>query len=295
MNKKQSKALYHETSFSCQFPGDAGVMGCNEYRAAGDEYHWEGLKRGGVASSPLLVFQVTLEGWGIYEEPGDRRVIDRGKAFTAIVPSNHVYCLPAESSGWGFMWLVIQHAYVVKRIAETANRYSRVLSCADDSPIWLRCSEILKKLAADAYRSPIDLEEDLFRLMFAYERHWRSAIYQDDESQRILTTLEEMVLAELPGVLSVDEVARSHGMSRSHFSHWFREKTGHQPATYMTLLRLRLAERRLRETLDTMEHIASDNGFADANHFCKVFRRHYGISPGTFRKNSGVVRRPNDR
>lgn len=278
---------------SCQFPGEAGIMGAFEYRNAGEAYHWDGLKRGGVVSSPLLVFQATIEGWGVYEESGSKTTINPGKAFTAIVPSNHAYYLPEESPGWGFLWLVIQHKYVVGRIAETATRYGRVLDFPDDSAIRRECITILKKLAAKAYRSAIDLEEDLFRLMFSYERQWKHSAYRNDERAQILSALEVLVLERLPRVLSVDEIARTYGMSRSHFSHWLREKTGHQPAAYMTLLRLRLAESRLCETRDTMEHIAKDTGFADANHFCKVFRRYYGITPGTFRTNSGIAYRLN--
>lgn len=291
VNSTLADVSYSDRPFSCHFPGRAGLIGCAEYRKPGDEYYWDGLKRGGTKSSPLLVFQATVEGWGIYEESGNKTVVDSGKAFVGIIPSEHIYYLPAESPGWGFLWLIIQHKYVVSRIASLAAQHGCAVSFSDDAPLRHVYIAILKKLATEAYRTSIDLEEDLFRLMFAYERHLKNTAYEDDECSQILSDLEDTVSQALPAVLSVDEIARTYDMSRSHFSHWFRQKTGQQPATYMTLLRLRLAEQKLRETHDTLEHIAADTGFADANHFCKVFRRHYGISPGSFRKNSRTIRR----
>ncbi len=52
----------------------------------------------------------------------------------------------------------------------------------------------------------------------------------------------------------------------------------------MTQVRLEAAARHLAESDDTLDTIAAQTGVADANHLCKVFRRHYHLSPGTYRK-----------
>jgi transcriptional regulator GlxA family with amidase domain len=42
--------------------------------------------------------------------------------------------------------------------------------------------------------------------------------------------------------------------------------------------------RLLAGTDEKLETIARQTGFADANHLCKVFRRHLQVSPGEYRK-----------
>jgi len=55
-------------------------------------------------------------------------------------------------------------------------------------------------------------------------------------------------------------------------------------------VRLEEALKRLR-TGAKLETIAAQTGFADANHFCKVFRRHFLSSPGAYRELiSGINR-----
>ena len=52
----------------------------------------------------------------------------------------------------------------------------------------------------------------------------------------------------------------------------------------MTQVRLEEVACRLAQTDVTLAALASETGFADANHLCKVFRRYYHLSPGAFRK-----------
>lgn len=59
--------------------------------------------------------------------------------------------------------------------------------------------------------------------------------------------------------------------------------TGHTPAACVLELRLSEARRRPRETSAPLKDIAAATGFADANHLCKAFRRHFHLSPGAYR------------
>ncbi len=81
----------------------------------------------------------------------------------------------------------------------------------------------------------------------------------------------------------------AHDMSRSAFSHHFRNSTGMTPALFATRVRLEEALNRLLHSDQKLESIAEMTGFGDATHFCKVFRRHYYVSPGEYRKRLGVV------
>ena len=82
----------------------------------------------------------------------------------------------------------------------------------------------------------------------------------------------------------VDVLAAEHGMSRSHFSHFFRVRTGRTPARFATEVRIHEATRLLLDTRAPLKQIADACGFLDANHFCKVFRRLQHLSPASYRQ-----------
>ncbi|MGP4018956.1 helix-turn-helix domain-containing protein [Saccharopolyspora sp. 5N708] len=71
--------------------------------------------------------------------------------------------------------------------------------------------------------------------------------------------------------------------SRSRFAltRGFRAVHGLTPSEYQRQLRLRHARRLLAEG-STPAEAATASGFADQSHLTRWFRRHYGITPGTF-------------
>jgi transcriptional regulator GlxA family with amidase domain len=99
----------------------------------------------------------------------------------------------------------------------------------------------------------------------------------------MLDLVRAKVIASLPAALTVDELAADHGMARSHFSHYFRERTGMTPARFATEVRVHRATRMLVETQAPLKQIADACGFSDPNHFCKVFRRFQHLSPTSYR------------
>ena len=54
---------------------------------------------------------------------------------------------------------------------------------------------------------------------------------------------------------------------------------------YLTNIRLEEAVRLLNTTDDKTYVIARKVGYAEANYFSYVFKKHYGISPSKYRKN----------
>ena len=76
------------------------------------------------------------------------------------------------------------------------------------------------------------------------------------------------------------------GMCISGFTKKFHALTGLAPSAYILSLRLQKATDMLYTTEYSMEEIAKECGFCDANYLIKAFKRKYGITPGKFRNNS---------
>jgi transcriptional regulator GlxA family with amidase domain len=125
----------------------------------------------------------------------------------------------------------------------------------------------------------------LFEFTLAFERHVQAA--PSPEGQRLLEELRVRVLADPRRPLGIEVLAAEREMTRTAFSHFFRARTGLTPAHFITEVRVQVASRLLVTTRLGHEQIASECGFANSNHFSKVFRRFRHQSPGTYRRSVG--------
>jgi len=92
-------------------------------------------------------------------------------------------------------------------------------------------------------------------------------------------------IAEHPEAdLDVESLARRTAMSPRHFSRRFREEVGSTPARYVEAVRLEAARRRLEESTDSMEQVASRTGFGSAESMRRTFVRRLGVAPAEYRR-----------
>jgi AraC-like DNA-binding protein len=258
------------------------TAGC-ETRTIPAEYRLDGLKRGESRKHPRITFQATLSGWGVIEQGGRRWKVGPGQAFFVVMPAAHVYYLPAESPEWSFYWFHFGHPYIVQRILALAAKHPPVLDVTRTSGFLRQNLALFERICRQRFDDEFDEEEALFDWLFSFERHLHSLAYPQAERQALLEGLREYTLANIESSFGVEEIARRAGMSRSHYCHRFKDATGLTPAAYVNEVRLAEACLQLRKSPAPLKEIAAATGFADANHFCKVFRRHYHLSPGSYR------------
>jgi len=263
-------------------------FGSVETRTDPGGYHWDGMKRLGPHDRALVFFQFTLAGWGhfeLYGKPPQR--LPPGTAFFAVVPSRHRYYLPEGSPGWTFGWIGIYHPDLVRRIARQVAATGPVLQLQSQSALAAIATRLVRGAFRKDFRDRFEVELALFELTLAFERMAHQLRDPDGERERLLDEVRSRVLANPRQPIGVDALAAEHGMSRSHFTHHFRARTGLSPARFMTEVRVQEAARTLVATRAPLKQIANDWGFANANHFGKVFRRFQHQSPAVYRRAIG--------
>ncbi len=258
-------------------------LGC-ETRTVPRDYVWDGLRRGDDPAHPRLMLQVTLGGWGAFEARGRTWRVETGQAFLAVLPSPHVYCLPAESAHWSFFWLNCGHPWVVERGQQLAARHAPVFALAADSNLMAACRSFFTRICQGRFEDAFAEEMALLEWMLELERHLHDLAHPRGRRERLLEELRQFTLVNLDRAFGIEEFAQQQGLSRSHFSHRFRRATGLAPAAFVLETRLTEARRLLRESAAPLKEIAERTGFADANHFCKAFRRVFHVSPGAYRR-----------
>jgi len=85
--------------------------------------------------------------------------------------------------------------------------------------------------------------------------------------------------------ISVEKLCSKLHVSPTYFSTIFKKETDMNFVNYLTNIRLEEAVRLLNTTDDKTYVIARKVGYAEANYFSYVFKKHYGISPSKYRKN----------
>jgi AraC-like DNA-binding protein len=264
-------------------------FGSVETRTDPTSYHWDGMKRLARGDPPLFAFQLTLAGWGnfqLYGQPPLR--VTPGKAFIALMPSRHRYYLPENSPGWTFAWISIYHPYLLARIAKQVAITGPLFEVAPDGPLAASTARLVRGAIKKDFRNRFEVELALFEFLLACEQSAEQArdSFRDtpDQGRQLLDAVRSHIVAGLPKALDVHALAAGHGMSRTHFSHLFRARTGLTPAHFATEVRIHEAARMLLETHAPLKQIAAACGFANPNHFCKVFRRIQHVSPKAYRR-----------
>jgi len=83
--------------------------------------------------------------------------------------------------------------------------------------------------------------------------------------------------------LGVDDMARTAGLSRAHFSREFRRAFGESPHAYLLTRRLERAAALLRVTDRSVADICLSVGLQSIGSFTTSFTRTYGMSPTAYR------------
>ena len=133
---------------------------------------------------------------------------------------------------------------------------------------------------------PDDVKADINGLEYNLEqirkRVKKSTVQTDPRIQTVidyimLNPTEEYTSDKLSGMAEVAETT---------FRRLFKEATGKTATEFIRQVRLITAARLLLVSNDPVNCIAHDVGFEDANHFTRVFRQAFGMTPGRYRKMS---------
>lgn len=86
--------------------------------------------------------------------------------------------------------------------------------------------------------------------------------------------------------ISLDELLRLTGMSKSRFSRNFKRITGKTFVTYLNDMRIDSAKKYLTGTTQSVYWIARQVGYADERYFRRIFKERTGENPKKYRENN---------
>lgn len=107
-----------------------------------------------------------------------------------------------------------------------------------------------------------------------------SFAYTDDT---LADEVKRYLYQHLAESISLQQVAAAFHLSEAHLSHTFKKRTGRTVTGFMQHIRIHSAARALARTDRDLSDIAYSVGYADYNYFGRLFKRHFGQSPESYR------------
>lgn len=138
--------------------------------------------------------------------------------------------------------------------------------------------------------SRLEYQDALHELALALQAAAGCAVAIKRANREAAALARDYIEASLSRGFSLEDLERATGHCRWQLSRDFRALFGTSPYRYLTLRRLDLARRMMRDG-GAIAEIALDCGFSDQSHFGRVFKQTYGLTPKAW---LGGVRRTHD-
>lgn len=248
------------------------------------EYSWDGLTR---TDGPLLLFQYTMSGEGIFETEQDTYKVGEGTAFLTEIPGNHRYYFPENGTDWEFYFVLIRPRLILPNWEEAKTK----LGVTPQLPYSSKPIRLLREMYAEAkagrISDPYSASSFVYQFVSELCRFSSSSRSNRDSWPDKIKQAVSIMETQYANMLSLDQMAEALQLSKYHLLRTFSAAVGMTPNDYLNQIRMNQSMELLRSTNWNMEQIAAHVGYSSGSYFIKVFHKLTGQTPGAFRSGGG--------
>lgn len=96
--------------------------------------------------------------------------------------------------------------------------------------------------------------------------------------------LMDWIEKNLTETITLDKLSAFSGLNKKYLCRIFKEYTSKTLVSYINELRVENACYEISVKGESVTRAAFDSGFNDLSYFCKIFKKHKGITPGEYKK-----------
>ncbi|MDF2922163.1 MAG: AraC family transcriptional regulator [Paenibacillaceae bacterium] len=111
-------------------------------------------------------------------------------------------------------------------------------------------------------------------------------------NHQIVYRLQQYLREHCGEKISVSDLTKHFPVSRSYLSIIFKQVTGTTISNFLTEIRMKEAKKLLMNPDYKIFEISNRVGYENSEHFTKLFKEYYGITPREYRNNLNVERAP---
>jgi AraC-like DNA-binding protein len=231
------------------------------------------------------LFSLTLGGGARYHLPSGSVFIQAGDllCFEPMAWQNWV---ASEPNGWKVTWVILDLPLAAREcmpVCSLGPGIGRVHLTGEDFAEAERAFGII--------RTWHGLATPLSERIIANQLTYVLLLSHAQAQQRVeldvrIASARSYLHGRLETPTSLDEVCQAVHLSRARFCALFKLETGVTPLHYLETLRMEEAARRLRFTADSIDDIAQELTYEERKYFDKRFKRHWGVTPYAYRRQS---------
>lgn len=137
------------------------------------------------------------------------------------------------------------------------------------------------------YRAKLALQRTLVDLLLAEQERGHPYLpYTAGVEERVVEQCVEYLDAHWAENVQVSHLCEKLSLSQSYLSRCFTRVMGRSTKEFIVVHKLHQAERALAPGSAPMEEVAVQYGFPSAHAFRTAFKKYYGVSPTTYRKET---------
>ena len=242
------------------------------------------------AMEPEGVWLYTLMGHGHYKIGNQRHLLLPGTVFAIRKP--HQGGLVREKSGlpWHYLWIHVTGGEALRLFDYIQHRFGVVHHLPVECEAVRLARDLIFFAQKESHRSAFFWSQKTFLWLHAW---WQCA----DQNQRLVGSVLDdpkhtsRLLSFTPG--NMKKFAEQMGYSRSYLSRKLKLQWGHSPGGILRNVRMREAERLVRNTNTPIGEIAQQIGFAAASSFSRAFTVAYHMAPLEYRHSHRRIEHTN--
>ena len=229
-----------------------------------------------------VVLQLTLSGRSFYQpRRGERVILEAGDAFIDVIPGPFSYGYQYHpNEPYELIFVSTSGPTAMRWAKRIARNFGHVLRFGDAAPAPLMW-ELIRRYADGTLGDRYATSGLLYQLYMAiFSTLSISRVATDPRIGRAIGLITAHATQPDFNILALaDEL----DCSREYLARRFHAAVGVTPSDYLAQHRLRLAASALRASDDKLETIARRAGFSNANYLCRIFKKHVGVTPASFR------------
>jgi AraC family transcriptional regulator, melibiose operon regulatory protein len=206
--------------------------------------------------------------------------IDKSKClvfFLEIVRAEDRYDLDLQA-------LCVRNASVDAFMA-TKNAACILVDCEN---MYITLGELFNELDSDKAEKSQMVESLMITLFIKMARSYLQ--HNKPNGIQYITSAKKFIAEHCEDELSAQMIADHLGISRSYLHILFARYANRSVVTHINVVRIDKAAFLLTTTGMSVVDVAMSTGFANRQHFSRVFKQYSGLSPREFRKRSGQIR-----
>lgn len=213
---------------------------------------------------------------------GDRTfVLEGGQAFLLRPDTPASYCADGDNP-WEYYWVGFSGPVAPLFLTQTGFAHQPVVVVPGGDRVRQALLDIYKARGSD-YPSAVTMAG---YLQVALGLLMEGATPEGEESVTVYAQQgAEFIHQNYSHPITVEEVARHVGVSRSYLYRAFHTNFQQSPSQYLIGYRIQRACQLLKGSKLSVQVVATSVGFEDHFYFSRAFRREMGVTPTEYRKN----------